>query len=117
MRPLPRIHHDHAFWVFDDPRIRREPTGPLSVPEHSEPPSQPSPSPLDLCALNPDRAGLKGMELHALTAIDRTILGWSKCTMWPAFGTTSTVLAGAAMAAGNCLTIAAVVRASCSPKT
>jgi hypothetical protein len=75
MRPLARIHHDHAFRVGDDPRTRREPSRPLPVREHSEPSSQSASAPLDLRALDPDGAGSDGMELHALTTIDRTISG------------------------------------------
>jgi hypothetical protein len=117
MRPLARIDHDHAFGMVDHPRIRREPSGPLAVPEHRKPSSQSASVPFDLCALDPDGAGLDGMELHAFTTIERTIAGWSKCTMWPAFGTSRTVVAGAAIAAGKSLTTAAGVSASRSPKT
>jgi hypothetical protein len=61
MRPLTRIHHDHAFGMVDDPRIRGEPSGPLSVREHSEPASQSASASLDLRAFDPDGAGLDGV--------------------------------------------------------
>src|SRR5471032_1696698 len=70
MRSLARIDHDHAFRMVDDPRVRREPSGPVSVGEDPEPSSQSASPPLDLRGLDPDRAGLNGMQLHALTAID-----------------------------------------------
>src|ERR1022692_2813698 len=53
MRPLARVHHDHAFRMVDDPRIRGEPSGPVSVGEYPEPSSQAESPPLDLRGLDP----------------------------------------------------------------
>ena len=61
MRPLARVHHDHAFGMVDDPRIRGEPSSPPSVREHSEPALQSASVPLDLRAFDPDGAGLDGV--------------------------------------------------------
>jgi hypothetical protein len=61
MRPLARVHHDHAFRMVDDPRIRGEPSSPLLVREHTEPASQPASVPLDLCAFDPNGPGLDGV--------------------------------------------------------
>ncbi len=61
MRSLARVHHDHAFGMVDDPRIRGEPPGPLSVRKHAEPALQPPSAPLDLRAFDPNGAGLDGV--------------------------------------------------------
>src|SRR6185295_3602632 len=107
--PLARIDHDHTFRMVDDPGIRWKPVGPVRVAEYREPASQPAPPPFDLCGLDPDRARLDRVEFHAASRIDRTIRGWSKWTMWPASGRRTTVVPGAAMAAGKSFTTEAGV--------
>jgi hypothetical protein len=54
MRSLSCIYHDHAFRMVDDPGIRREPSGPLMVREHTEPALESASAPLDLRAFDPD---------------------------------------------------------------
>src|SRR5262245_32134577 len=44
-------------------------------------------APVNLRGLDPDRAGLDCMDVHAPSTIDRTMSGRSKWTMWPALGT------------------------------
>ena len=78
MSPLTRVHHDHAFRMLDDPSVSRKPFSPMRVCEYCEPPTQSYASPLDLRRLDPNEAGLDGVDLHARPTIDRTMSGWSK---------------------------------------
>src|SRR6476620_11199366 len=117
MRSLPRIHDDHAFRMVDDPCIGRKPFRPMWVGEYPEPPAQPVSLPLNLRGLDTDRTGLDRVYGHARSTIDRTMCGWSKWTMWPASGTRTAVLPGAAIAAGSRSAIEDGFSASCSPNT
>src|SRR5262249_33020748 len=78
MRPLARVHHDHAFRVIDDPHKRRKPVRPVTVREYRESSTQPAPSSQNLCGLDADPSGLDRVDLHTRSTIDRTIAGWSK---------------------------------------
>src|SRR5262249_26813236 len=75
---LSRIHDDHAFRVLEDPCVRRKPLCPVVIGEYRELTSQPAPATLDLRGLDPDRAGLDGVDLHTCLAIDPTMSGRSK---------------------------------------
>jgi len=57
----PRVHHDHAFGMVDDPRIRGKPSSPLLVREHTEPASQSASAPIDLRTFDPNGASLDGV--------------------------------------------------------
>src|SRR4051812_27477848 len=117
MRPLPRVHHDDAFWVVDHPGVGRQPTGPLRVGKHTQPPQHAAAASADLRLLDADRTGTNRMDPHAFSAIDRTTSGRSKCTRWPASGTRTAVVPGAPIAPGSSSYLTAAVSASCPPKT
>src|SRR5215813_11652484 len=57
------------------------------------------------------------VDLHAISVIDRTMSGRSKCTIWPASGTRTAVVLGAPIALGNALMAKAAVNASRPPNT
>jgi hypothetical protein len=75
MHPLARVDDDDAFRMIDDPRIRRQPSGPVRVGEHPEPSSHSASAPFDLRGLDPDRARSDCVDLHALTVTFRTMSG------------------------------------------
>jgi len=67
---LAGVDDDHAFRMFNDPGIRGKPLCPLPIVQHRQPSTQPASPAFHLRSLDPDGAGLDGVDLHALTPTD-----------------------------------------------
>lgn len=63
-RRLPGVDDDRPARVLDDPRVDRQPVRPLAVAQGVEPPPGSARHRLELAALDPDQAGLEGVDLH-----------------------------------------------------
>src|SRR3954470_18219552 len=70
MHALARVDDDHAFRMFDGPGVRGKRVRPLPIGQHRQPASQRASPAFHLRGLDLNRAGLDGVDLHALTATD-----------------------------------------------
>src|SRR6185437_11258506 len=76
VRSLTGVDHHDAFGMFDGPGIGRQPIGPVAVTEDGEPSAQAVAAAFHLRGLDPDRAGLDGVNTHGgfpflLASMDR----------------------------------------------